>query len=98
MEPARSSGVRDRGWYTYGMNKATVYLPDDLGVRLDAEAAATGVSRAEPIRRSIAMLLDASDRPRDNTPLPVFRSGRSRDVDEMREDIDQQVKQRSARR
>ncbi|MFI5715566.1 ribbon-helix-helix protein, CopG family [Nocardia sp. NPDC051750] len=80
------------------MNKTTVYLPDDLEVRLDAEASATGVSKAELIRRGIAMLLDASDRPRDSAPLPVFRSGRSRSVDEMRDDIYGQIKQRSARR
>lgn len=86
------------GGTIYGMIKTTVYLPDDLEVRLDAEAAATGVSKAELIRRGIAMLLDASDRPRDSAPLPVFRSGRSRSVDEMRDDIYRQIKQRSARR
>ncbi len=86
------------GGTIYGMNKTTVYLPDELEVRLDAEAAATGVSKAELIRRGIAMLLDASERPRDNAPLPVFHSGRSRDADEMREDIYQEIKQRAARR
>ncbi|MEV6321227.1 CopG family transcriptional regulator [Nocardia sp. NPDC051787] len=80
------------------MVKTTVYLPDELEVRLDAEAAATGVSKAELIRRGIAMLLDASDRPRNDAPLPVFHSGRSRSADEMREDVYQQIKQRSARR
>lgn len=82
----------------YGMIKTTVYLPEGLEVRLDAEATATGVSKAELIRRGIAMLLDASERPRDNAPLPVFSSGRSRGVDEMRDDIYRQIKQRSARR
>ncbi|MGA6207296.1 ribbon-helix-helix protein, CopG family [Nocardia testacea] len=80
------------------MLKTTVYLPEELEVRLDAEAAATGVSKAELIRRGIAMLLDASERPRDNAPLPVFHSGRSRGVDEMRDDIYRQIKERSARR
>ncbi|WP_067891053.1 ribbon-helix-helix domain-containing protein [Nocardia vaccinii] len=80
------------------MNKTTVYLPDELEVRLDAEAAATGISKAELIRRGIAMLLDASDRPRHDAPLPVFRSGRSRSTDEMREEIYREIKQRSARR
>ncbi|UGT61192.1 CopG family transcriptional regulator [Nocardia asteroides] len=80
------------------MVKTTVYLPDELELRLDAEASATGVSKAELIRRGIAMLLDASDRPRNDAPLPVFRSGRSRDTDEMRDDIYQQIKQRSGRR
>ncbi|MFC3962386.1 ribbon-helix-helix domain-containing protein [Nocardia jiangsuensis] len=80
------------------MVKTTVYLPDELELRLDAEASATGVSKAELIRRGIAMLLDASDRPRNDAPLPVFRSGRSRDTDEMRDDIYLQIKQRSGRR
>ncbi|MEU2092831.1 CopG family transcriptional regulator [Nocardia beijingensis] len=80
------------------MVKTTVYLPEELEVRLDAEAAATGVSKAELIRRGIAMLLEASDRPRNNAPLPVFHSGRARSADEMREDLYQQIKQRSARR
>ena len=80
------------------MNKTTVYLPEELEVRLDAEASATGVSKAELIRRSIAMLLDSSDRPRNDAPLPTFRSGRSRTTDDMREDIYQQIKQRSERR
>ncbi|MEV0358373.1 ribbon-helix-helix protein, CopG family [Nocardia sp. NPDC050697] len=66
------------------MVKATVYLPEELALRLDAEVSATGVSKAELIRRGIAMLLDASDRPRNDAPLPVFRSGRSRDADEVR--------------
>ncbi len=86
------------GGTIYGMNKTTVYLPDELEVRLDAEATATGVSKAELIRRGIAMLLDASDRPRNDAPLPVFRSGRSRSADEMRDDIYLEIKQRSARR
>jgi len=60
----------------YGMNKTTVYLPEELEVRWDAEAAATGVSKAELIRRGIAMLLDASSRPKPDISLPVFRSGR----------------------
>ncbi len=81
-----------------GMVKTTVYLSHELKVRLDAEAAATGVSKAELICRGIAMLLDASDRPRNDAPLPVFHSGRSRSSDEMREDVYQRIKQRSARR
>ncbi|MBB1258812.1 ribbon-helix-helix protein, CopG family [Streptomyces sp. OF8] len=39
-----------------------MYLPEDLKARLDAEAAATGVSRAELIRRGIAMLLEDARR------------------------------------
>ena len=80
------------------MTKTTVYLPDELEVRLDAEAAATGISKAELIRRGIAMLLDSSDRPKQAQPLPVFRSGRSRDADEMDHDIYQHIRERAARR
>ncbi|MFC9968876.1 CopG family transcriptional regulator [Nocardia ignorata] len=80
------------------MNKTTVYLPEALEMRLDAEAAATGVSKAELIRRGIAMLLDTSDRPKQNAPLPVFRSGRSRTADEMDDDVYSHIKQQAARR
>lgn len=80
------------------MVKTTVYLPDELELRLDAEAAATGVSKAELIRRGIAMLLDNSPRPRRSGPLPVFRSGRAATVEEMDDAIYEHVKERSARR
>jgi hypothetical protein len=86
------------GGTLYGMVKTTVYLPDELENRLDAEAIATGVSKAELIRRGIAMLLDASDRPKNNAPLPVFHSGRSRNADEMDNAIYDHIKQQSARR
>ncbi|MFD4430438.1 ribbon-helix-helix protein, CopG family [Nocardia sp. NPDC055053] len=80
------------------MIKTTVYLPEELEVRLDAEAAATGVSKAELIRRGIAMLLDASEVPKNDAPLPVFRSGRARTADEMDQAIYDHIKSRSARR
>ncbi|WP_282784945.1 MULTISPECIES: CopG family transcriptional regulator [unclassified Nocardia] len=80
------------------MVKTTVYLPDELETRLDAEAAATGVSKAELIRRGITMLLDASTRPKHDAPLPVFHSGRSRTAEEMDEEIYAHIKQQSERR
>lgn len=80
------------------MIKTTVYLTDELEVRLDAEAAATGVSKAELIRRGVAMLLDASDRPKNDAALPVFRSGRSRTADEMDDAVYAHIKQQAARR
>jgi hypothetical protein len=55
------------------VKRTTVYLPDELDARLKAEMAVTGVSKAELIRRAIAMLLDASEPKRH--PLPVFHSG-----------------------
>lgn len=87
-----------RGGTICVMNKTTVYLPEDLEVRLEAEAAATGVSKAELIRRGIALLLDSSSRPKRDTSLPVFRSGRSREASEMDDEIYAHIKQRAARR
>ncbi|MCP9621252.1 ribbon-helix-helix protein, CopG family [Nocardia otitidiscaviarum] len=60
------------------MVKTTVHPPDDLALWLDAEAAATGLSKAELIRRGITMLLEASTGPKHDAPLPVSHSGRSR--------------------
>jgi Arc/MetJ-type ribon-helix-helix transcriptional regulator len=79
------------------MNKTTVYLPDELEARLDAEAVASGTTKAELIRRGIAMLLDASQ-PRKRHPLPVFRSGRVRDADQMDDELYAHIKERAARR
>ncbi len=80
------------------MIKTTVYLPEELEVRLGAEATATGVSKAELIRRGIAMLLDASERPKSDGPLPVFDSGQSRTADEMNDVVYDHIKSRSSRR
>ncbi|WP_405180609.1 ribbon-helix-helix protein, CopG family [Nocardia sp. NBC_01377] len=80
------------------MNKTTVYLPEDLEARLEAEAAASGVSKAELVRRGIALLLDSSSHSKRDTSLPVFRSGRSRDASEMDDEIYAHIKQRAARR
>ena len=79
------------------MNKTTVYLPDELGARLDAAAAASGASKTELIRRGIAMVLDASQPPKRH-PLPVFHSGRIRDTEQMDDEIYAHMKERSARR
>jgi Arc/MetJ-type ribon-helix-helix transcriptional regulator len=79
------------------MNKTTVYLPDELEARLDAQAAATGVSKAELIRRGITMLLNASQPPKRH-PLPVFRSGQVRDAEQMDDEIYAHIKERAARR
>ena len=79
------------------MNKTTVYVPDDLAVRLDAQAAATGVSKAELIRRGIVMVLNASQPP-THDPLPVFQSGQVRDADQMDDEIYAHIRERAARR
>lgn len=80
------------------MIKTTVYLPEELEVRLDAEAASTGVSKAELIRRAIAMLLDTSKRPRPNLVLPVFDSGRPLSPEGMDDVMYEHIKQQAARR
>ncbi|MET9513422.1 CopG family transcriptional regulator [Streptomyces flavidovirens] len=80
------------------MIKTTVYLPEELELRLDAESAATGISKAELIRRGIAQLLDTSSRPKSAHPLPAFRGGRLVTVDEMDDAIYEHIKERSARR
>ncbi|MFJ2032453.1 ribbon-helix-helix protein, CopG family [Streptosporangium sp. NPDC087985] len=80
------------------MLKTTVYLPEELEVRLDAEAAATGISKAELIRQGIAMLLDASARPKKARALPVFDSGRPLTAEAMDDSLYEHIKERAARR
>lgn len=80
------------------MIKTTVYLPEDLEVRLDAEASATGVSKAELIRRGIAMLLESSSRPKQVRKLPVFNSGRPLTPDAMDDTLYEHIKEQAARR
>ncbi|MFI8267452.1 hypothetical protein [Streptomyces rubiginosohelvolus] len=74
-------------WGRYGelgcMERTTTHLPDEWEVRRDAESSATGVSKAELVRRGIALLLDSAERPKRSRELPVFDSGRSRTPDEM---------------
>lgn len=79
------------------MIKTTVYLPEDLDARLDAEASATRVTKAELIRRGIAMLL-ARSAPRASEPLPVFESGRPLTPGQMDESIYDHIRERAARR
>jgi hypothetical protein len=79
------------------MIKTTVYLPEDLDARLDGEATATGVTKAELIRRGISMLL-ASSPPRESEPLPVFESGRPLSPAQMDGAIYDHIRERAARR
>ncbi|WP_179254464.1 ribbon-helix-helix domain-containing protein [Streptomyces sp. PgraA7] len=80
------------------MEKATVYLPDEWEARLNAESSATGVSKAELIRRGIAMLLDSTEQPKRSRELPVFDSGRSGTPDEMDNAVCERIRERAARR
>ena len=80
------------------MIKTSVYLPDELDIRLEAESAATGISKAELIRRGVSELLERSPRRRQRlAPLPVFHSGRYRTAEEIDEAIREQVAERNAR-
>lgn len=80
------------------MVKTTVYLPEELEVRLDAESTASGVSKAELIRRGIALLLDRSPRPKQSHPLPVFDSRRPLSPEEMDQAVYERIRERAARR
>lgn len=82
----------------YGMQKTTVYLPEELDLRLEAEAQASGLSKAELIRRGVTALLEASDRPKRSGPLPVFDSGRPRTAEELDDELRDQLASRAARR
>ncbi|HEX7992325.1 MAG TPA: ribbon-helix-helix protein, CopG family [Streptosporangiaceae bacterium] len=79
------------------MIKTTVYLPEDLDARLEAEAAASGASKAALIRRAISALLARSG-PRETEPLPVFRSGRQLTPRQMDDEVYDQIRDRAARR
>jgi hypothetical protein len=80
------------------MLKTTVYLPDELDRRLEAEAAIEGVSKAELVRRGVARLLEENVRPRLSNPLPVFRGGRTRTMEEIDHDLVDEIARRAARR
>jgi len=60
----------------YGMQKTTVYLPDELKKALGRAAAARGVSEAELIREALRTLTSPAVPPRPR--LPLFKSGKPR--------------------
>ena len=65
----------------YGMQKTTVYVPDDLKQALARTAAARGCSEAELIREALRAMTAAPPRPR----LPLFNSRKPR----LAENVDQ---------
>lgn len=81
-----------------GPVKTTVYLPEELKTRLEAESTASGVKEAELIRQGIAMLLDASARPKKARALPVFTSDKPKTAEHMDDAIYAHVKERAGRR
>ena len=60
----------------YGMEKTTVYVPQDLKRALARAAAANGRSEAQFIREALRAATAAADAPRPR--LPLFASGKSR--------------------
>lgn len=79
------------------MIKTTVYLPEELDVRLEAESASSGVSKAELIRRGVALVLEKSGA-RQPPPLPTFNSGRRLTVEDMDRLTQDRIQERAARR
>lgn len=60
----------------YGMQKTTVYIPEDVKRALGQAAAARGMSEAELIREALRQITSQSTPPRPR--LPLFRSGKPR--------------------
>lgn len=60
----------------YGMQKTTVYIPEDVKRALGQVAAARGVSEAELIREALHTLTSKTIPPRPR--LPLFKSGKRR--------------------
>jgi len=58
----------------YGMQKTTLYLPNDLKRALEHLAAARGRSEAEVVREALRKLTDEASQARPR--LPLFRSGK----------------------
>ena len=58
----------------YGMQKTTIYLPDQLKKSLRQVAIARGISEAELIRDALGAVVAAAPPPRPR--LPLFRSGK----------------------
>lgn len=60
----------------YGMQKTTVYIPEDVKRALGQLAAGRGVSEAELIREALRTLTSQTTPPRPR--LPLFNSGNPR--------------------
>ncbi len=56
-------------WYTYGMKKTTVYLPDELKRRLEQVARNTGRPEAVVIRDAISSATREAAGPHPRVPL-----------------------------
>ncbi len=56
-------------WYTYGMRKTTIYLPDELKKRLENLARTSGRPEAQVIRDAISTATSAATSPAPRVPL-----------------------------
>lgn len=63
----------------YGMQKTTVYIPDELKRALARTAAARGCSEAELIREALSALTERTEPAQPRVPL--FKSGKPRLAD-----------------
>jgi Arc/MetJ-type ribon-helix-helix transcriptional regulator len=64
----------------YGMKKTTVYLPEELKVRVEQTAARTHSSEAEVIREAIDRFTGERELPRPR--LPLFDSGKVEPIED----------------
>ena len=68
----RGPRTEDVVWYTYGMVKTTIYLPDELKRQIERTAREKGRSEADVIRDAIsAAIAPPAAQPR----IPLVRSG-----------------------
>jgi hypothetical protein len=58
----------------YGMQKTTVYIPEDLKQALSRIAAVRGISEAELIREALRTVTSEANPPEPR--LPLFKSGK----------------------
>jgi hypothetical protein len=85
---SRSMQERRNVWYTYGMKKTTIYLPDELKKRLEEVARKTGRPEAAVIRDAISGATRDAASPRPRVPLTERGLGDStiaENVDELLE-------------
>lgn len=69
----------------YGMQKTTVYIPDDMKKALGKAAAARGISEASLIREALHAVTAQIPPPRPR--LPLFKSGKPHLAERMDESL-----------
>lgn len=69
----------------YGMQKTTVYIPQDVKLALGRVAAARGLSEAQLIREALRTVTSQAAPPRPC--LPLFKSGKRRLAERVDEEL-----------